>query len=103
VPGPAFGQAASAQPPTVDDLLNVKTVGSPQLSPDGAFVGYTVSSTDWKQDAFVTQAWLIHVPSGRTFQATRGEKSCSSPAWFNHYIFGDPLPDCTKPELPKEK
>ena len=23
-------------------------------------------------------------------------------AWFNHYIFGDPLPDFAQPELPKE-
>jgi dipeptidyl aminopeptidase/acylaminoacyl peptidase len=80
-PGPAFGQAASAKVPAVDDLLNIKTVGSPQLSPDGTWVAYTVSSTDWKQDAFVTQVWLAHVPSGRSFQATRGEKSCFSPAW----------------------
>jgi hypothetical protein len=24
-------------------------------------------------------------------------------AWFNHRIFGDPLPDFTNPDLPKEK
>jgi dipeptidyl aminopeptidase/acylaminoacyl peptidase len=24
-------------------------------------------------------------------------------AWFNHYIFGDPLPDFTDPELPEDK
>ena len=24
-------------------------------------------------------------------------------AWFNHYIFGDPLPDFTKPSLPKKE
>jgi hypothetical protein len=23
--------------------------------------------------------------------------------WFNHYIFGDPISDFTKPDLPKEK
>ena len=22
--------------------------------------------------------------------------------WFNHYIFGDPLPDFSKPDLPKK-
>ncbi len=81
LPGFAHGQTASAKVPTVDDLLNLQTIGGVQLSPDGNWVAYTVSSTDWKQDAFVTQVWLIHVPSGRSFQVTRGEKSCSNPSW----------------------
>jgi len=80
-PGLAFAQAASPRVPTVDDLLNLKSAGGAQISPDGTWVAYTVSSTDWKQDAFVTQVWLAHVPTGRTFQATRGEKSGSNPAW----------------------
>jgi hypothetical protein len=24
-------------------------------------------------------------------------------AWFNHYLWGDPLPDFSKPELPKKE
>ncbi len=44
-------------------------------------MAYTVSSTDWKQDTFVTQVWLVQVPSGRSFQVTRGDKSCSNPSW----------------------
>jgi len=81
VPGLALAQAGAAKVPTIDDLLNLRTLGGPQVSPDGAFVAYTVSSTDWKQDAFVTQVWLVHVASGRTLQMTRGDKSCSNPAW----------------------
>jgi dipeptidyl aminopeptidase/acylaminoacyl peptidase len=70
-----------ARVPTVDDLLNLKGIGSPQVSPDGKWVAYTTTSTDWKQDAFVTHIWVAHVESGRTFQLTRGEKSCSGPTW----------------------
>ncbi|MFN7928636.1 MAG: S9 family peptidase [Blastocatellia bacterium] len=73
-----------AQPrrvPTIDDLLNVKTAGGAQISPDGNYVAYTVSEADWKQDAFVTQLWMAEVKSGRTYQLTRGEKSANSPAW----------------------
>ncbi|HSK09913.1 MAG TPA: S9 family peptidase, partial [Vicinamibacterales bacterium] len=77
--GPALAQAT--KPPTVDELLNLKTVGSAQISPDGAYVAYTVSSTDWKQDAFVTHLWLAEVRSGQTFQLTRGEKSTGNPQW----------------------
>ena len=67
--------------PTVDDLLNVKSVGGAQISPDGKWVAYTVTETDFKQDAFVTQIWLADVSTGRTLQLTRGEKSAASPRW----------------------
>jgi hypothetical protein len=33
------------------------------------------SSTDFKQDAFVSQLWLVDTASGRSFQLTRSEKS----------------------------
>ena len=73
--------AAERRVPTVDDLLNLKSVGSPQLSPDGTRIVYTVTETDFKQDAFVTQLWLADVKSGETLQLTRGDKSSSGPQW----------------------
>ena len=81
IPGQALGQAASTKVPTVDDLLNLQTIGGAQISPDGNWVAYTVTSADWKQDAFVSHVWVIHAPSGRSFQVTRGEKPCSNPSW----------------------
>jgi Tol biopolymer transport system component len=47
-------------------------------------VAYTVTSGDFKQDAFVTQVWLAEVGSdkgGRNIQLTRGEKSSGNPRW----------------------
>src|SRR5262245_61323553 len=75
--------AASAQPhvPTIDDLINVKSLGGAQISPDGKYVAYGVSETDWKQDAFVTQIWLANTATGKAFQLTRGEKSAGNPQW----------------------
>lgn len=67
--------------PTVDDLINVKGLGGAQISPDGKWVAYTVNETDWKQDAFVTQVWLVNTTGGKPFQLTRGEKSCGNPQW----------------------
>jgi dipeptidyl aminopeptidase/acylaminoacyl peptidase len=78
---PAPPVTAPAHVPTVDDLLNLTSVGSPQISPDGVWVAYTVTAPDWKQDAFVTHIWLAHVPSGRTYQLTRGDRSCGNPQW----------------------
>ncbi|MEO7275249.1 MAG: S9 family peptidase, partial [Vicinamibacterales bacterium] len=71
--------AAAQKVPTVDDLLNVKTAGGAQISPDGKWVAYTVGETDFKQNAFITQIWLANVATGRSVQLTRGEKSSTSP------------------------
>src|SRR5262245_18869062 len=77
----ALSVQAQKRVPTVDDLLNVKSLGGAQISPDGKYVAYTVSETDWKQDAFVTQIWTASAATGKTFQITRGEKSAGNPQW----------------------
>lgn len=75
------GVLAQRHAPTIDELLNLKSAGSPQISPDGKYVAYTIDETDWKQDAFVTQVWLAKSDSGKLIQLTRGEKSSNSPRW----------------------
>ncbi len=67
--------------PTVADLMGLKSAGSARISPDGSRVAYTVTETDLAQDAYVTQIWLADVATGKTFQLTRGEKSCTDPTW----------------------
>ncbi len=67
--------------PTVDDLLNVRSAGGAQISPQGDRVAYTVTETDFKQDAFVTHIWLADVRTGNTVQLTRGDKSAGNPQW----------------------
>jgi dipeptidyl aminopeptidase/acylaminoacyl peptidase len=67
--------------PTVDDLLTIKSVGGTQISPDGKWIAYTVSYGDFKQDAFITQIWLVASDGGKSFQLTRGEKSSTNPKW----------------------
>ncbi|MGH9769802.1 MAG: S9 family peptidase [Blastocatellia bacterium] len=72
---------AQRRTPAVDDLINVKSLGGAQISPDGKYVAYTVNETDWKQDAFVTHVWLANTATGKTLQLTRGEKSAGAPQW----------------------
>ena len=73
--------AAERRVPTVDDLLTIKSIGGPQISPDGTRVVFTQTEADFKQDAFVTQLWLADVKSGGTLQLTRGDKSSNNPQW----------------------
>jgi dipeptidyl aminopeptidase/acylaminoacyl peptidase len=79
----SFAVTADAQrrAPTVDDLINVKTLASARISPDGTHVAYGVTETDWTQDAYVTQIWLTNTATGKTRQLTRGEKSAGNPRW----------------------
>ena len=73
--------AAERRVPTIDDLLNLKSIGNPQISPDGARIVYTQTEADFGQDAFVTQLWMADAKSGQTTQLTRGKKSSTSPQW----------------------
>ena len=41
--------------PTVDQVLSLKRVGSPDLSPDGRWVAYTVRETNWDDNAYETR------------------------------------------------
>ena len=70
---------SSRHVPTIDELLTIKSIGGAQISPAGKLVTYTVTNADFKQDAFVTQIWLVEVGAGRNIQLTRGEKTCTNP------------------------
>jgi dipeptidyl aminopeptidase/acylaminoacyl peptidase len=78
-----FAAAAenSRRVPTIDDLLSIKSVSGAKISPDGSHVAYTISETDFKQDATVTHVWLADAATGQIIQLTRGDKSCSGPDW----------------------
>ena len=67
--------------PSIDDLLNIKTLNGSRISPDGKWVAYSVTETDWKQDAYVGQIWLVNTSGGKPFQLTRGEKAAGNPQW----------------------
>jgi dipeptidyl aminopeptidase/acylaminoacyl peptidase len=67
------------------DLVKIKEVGSPQFSPDGTQVVYTVRSIESHRPGdyyYNTQLWLAftdgHTPAR---QLTRGEDNASSPTW----------------------
>jgi dipeptidyl aminopeptidase/acylaminoacyl peptidase len=72
---------ARAAEPTIDQMLSLKRVSSPNVSPDGRYVAYTVRDTDMVGNAYVTQVWLADAASGRNRPLTFGPKSNTSPLW----------------------
>src|SRR5204863_6758664 len=80
----AGAQTSTAQPhvaPTVDQILSLKRVGSPEISPDGRRVAYTVRDTNWDDNSYDTQIWIADVTTGASRQLTQSKKSSQSPAW----------------------
>jgi dipeptidyl aminopeptidase/acylaminoacyl peptidase len=80
----AAGGGLRAQPapsPSIDDLLNLKRVASPALSPDGRWVAYTVRETNWDENAYETEIWLVAAAAGEPQQLTNAAKSSLQPAW----------------------
>jgi len=84
--GVALGaQTAPAALPTaapgIDHILSLKRAGSPELSPDGRWVAYTVRDTNWDDNAYETQIWIADAATGASRQLTASKKSSQAPAW----------------------
>lgn len=74
--------AAYSQPQfTVNDLINVKRVGSPQVSPDGKKVAYTVGVVDKASNKTNTQIFVMSIDGSDNKQITSGPASSSGPVW----------------------
>jgi dipeptidyl aminopeptidase/acylaminoacyl peptidase len=82
---PLRAQSAATPPPrvapTIDEILSLKRAGSPEISPDGRWVAYTVRETNWDDNAYDTEIWLADATTGDTRQLTNAKKSSQSPAW----------------------
>src|SRR5262245_7607506 len=76
-----FACGAAAQVPTIDQSLEMKTAQAPRLSPDGRYVVYQVSETNWKENEFQTQLWIAVVATGEQYQLTNSKKSSSDAKW----------------------
>lgn len=65
----------------IGDLLNIKRVSDPQLSPDGRWVAYSVGTVDKAANRVVNQIWIVGVDGRNARQLTTGTSSSGSPRW----------------------
>jgi len=78
---------AQPRPVTVDDVLELKGVSSPMVSPDGTRVLYTVrawepaSDKEPNQRESRTRVWMVPVAGGPGRQITFGQRGDSQPQW----------------------
>ena len=75
-----FAQQTSQQL-TINELLKIRRVGDPQLSPDGRTVAYTITDVDKAVNRGTTHIYLVPVTGGEPKMLATGERSSNSPRW----------------------
>ena len=83
---------AAPHPITLNDLFRFHDVGSPEVSPDGQWVAYTVSTIDEKEDKRISDLWMVSWDGKQNIRLTwKGDvsddsdpedlESSSTPRW----------------------
>ena len=66
---------------TIEDLLKVRRVGDPQISPDGKHVAFAIGDVNLDGNRVVTQIYTTSLQGGSVKQLTSGDRSSSAPRW----------------------
>jgi len=74
-------QTPTPRPVRVTDLFRLRDVADPQISPDGAWVAYTVTRADSIDDKQPSAVWMTSWDGGRTLRLTNSKEGESAPRW----------------------
>ncbi len=77
----ALAQSPEKRLLTLDDLHTLREIGDPQISPEGNWVAYTVSTVDAKADKHNSDIWMVNWEGTATVQLTFSKASEHSPRW----------------------
>jgi dipeptidyl aminopeptidase/acylaminoacyl peptidase len=67
--------------PTIDQSLEMHSVASPHISPDGKHVVYEQTRTNWDTNAFDTDLWIADTMTGAAHRLTMPSGSSNNAAW----------------------
>jgi len=73
--------AQARRPLRSNDLYHLKDVRDPQLSPDGGWVAYTVTTVDSAKDKSDNDIWMTSWDGATTIHVTSSPESESTPRW----------------------
>jgi dipeptidyl aminopeptidase/acylaminoacyl peptidase len=77
----ALWAQSARHPLKLDDIARLREVRDPQVSPDGQWVAYVVSTVDTKEDKSNTHIWLVGYDGKNDRQITFSQDSESAPRW----------------------
>ena len=78
-PGATHAQAKRLL--NLDDLASLREVTDPQRSPDGQWVAYVVTSSDFTKDKKDADVWMVSWDGGRQVRLTSSPDSEENPRW----------------------
>src|SRR5689334_2610462 len=73
--------AAQDRTYTIEDLLKVRRVADPQVSPDGKRVAFTIGDVNFDGNRIVNQIYTTSIDGGELKRLTSGDSSASAPRW----------------------
>src|SRR5277367_1442760 len=76
----ASAQETAKHAITFDDLIHMHRVADPQISPDGQWIAYAVSTPDLEANRNAGNIWAVRTSGGDAVQLTSGGHD-SSPVW----------------------
>ena len=66
---------------SIDDIARVVSISDPRISPDGAYIAYTVTSVDLDTNETNSAVWIVLSTGGEPRRLTIGTKHDSDPRW----------------------
>jgi len=79
--GPSSMAAPAPRPVTVDDQFAIPDVTDPQITADGKWVAYVVSTQSLKDDKTYSRIWMIPTGGGEAIALTAEDESSEHPRW----------------------
>jgi dipeptidyl aminopeptidase/acylaminoacyl peptidase len=77
----ALPAQTARRPLKLDDMTRFRNVSDAQISPDGQWVAYSLSTVDAKADKSNTHIWMVNIDGSNNRQITFSNESESSPRW----------------------
>ncbi len=66
---------------TAEDLMELKLVGGPQVSPDGRRCVFTVKTIDKEKNRYLSHLWMANLETKEVYPYTSGEVADGQPRW----------------------
>ena len=82
-PSPAAASQGTGQPFTVEDLVRLKRLSDPQVSPDGHYVAYVLRETDMEANKGRNNLWLVDLTqkNPQPLRLTNNPANDTNPRW----------------------
>ncbi len=92
----SFVSAQDTRRFTVEELMKVRRVSDPRLSPDGRRVAFVIGDVNFDGNRVVNHIYVMRIAGGELKQLTSGDRSATSPRWSPDgkkiaYISGEQL------------